>query len=269
MTALIPRRHLLPFLVLALAPLAAGEPEAAAPLKVLMLTGGCCHDYDSQKEILSVGMSSRANLDFTVVHEGGDSRNHKIAMLADPDWAKGHDVVLHSVCFGALEDVAFVEGIAKPHHDGVPAVMLHCSAHSYRAAKTDAWREAVGITSFSHEKQRELTVKTVAGEHPIMKGFPENWETPSDELYKVDKEWPGLVPLATAYGKETEKDHTVIWVNTYGKGKIFGTTLGHGNETVSHPVFLDLLTRGLLWTTGKLNDDGTPAAGYGPASAED
>jgi hypothetical protein len=29
-------------------------------------------------------------------------------------------------------------------------------------------------------------------------------------------------------------------------------------------VYLDLVTRGLLWACDKLNEDGTPKAGYGP-----
>ena len=28
-------------------------------------------------------------------------------------------------------------------------------------------------------------------------------------------------------------------------------------------IYLDLVTRGLLWACGKLRDDGTPQAGYG------
>jgi hypothetical protein len=31
------------------------------------------------------------------------------------------------------------------------------------------------------------------------------------------------------------------------------------------PRYLDLVTRGVLWATGHLQDDGTPAPGYGPA----
>ena len=53
----------------------------------------------------------------------------------------------------------FVEGIAAPHKAGLPAVMLHCSSHSYRAADTDEWRMCVGITSRSHEKNRDLLVQ--------------------------------------------------------------------------------------------------------------
>ena len=37
-----------------------------------MVTGGCCHDYEAQKKILSEGISARANVEWTIVHEGKD-----------------------------------------------------------------------------------------------------------------------------------------------------------------------------------------------------
>src|SRR5678815_604290 len=107
--------------------------DAPKPLRALMVTGGCCHDYENQKRILSEGISARANVEWTIVHEGGDTREHRVSIYEKPDWAKGYDVVLHNECFGSVNDVAFVEAIATAHKAGVPAVMLHCSSHSYRA----------------------------------------------------------------------------------------------------------------------------------------
>ncbi len=47
----------------------------------------------------------------------------------------------------------------------------------------------------------------------------------------------------------------VAWTNTYnGKAKVFATTLGHNNETVADSRYLDLVTRGLLWSVGKLDE---------------
>lgn len=243
----------------------AAPQVAVKPLKVLMVCGGCCHDYENQKLILAEGISARANVEFTVVHEEGekkDDRTHKVSIYEKDNWADDYDVVLHNECFGAVEDVAFVERIAKAHFNGVPAVMLHCSTHSYRTAKTDEWRKCLGQTSMSHEKNRDLTVKNIAEGHPVMKGFPAEWLDAKDELYKNEKLWENFVPLAQAYGEETKKDHNVIWVNTYGKAKVFGTTLGHGNETMQASVYLDLVARGLLWSCGKLGDDGKPLPGY-------
>lgn len=243
--------------------------QAATPtpaLKVLMICGGCCHDYEHQKLILAEGISARANVEFTIVHEEGPKgkadKEHKISIYEKDDWAKGYDVVLHNECFGAVVDVPFIERIAKPHFDGVPAVVLHCSTHSYRAAPTDVWRHVIGQKSMSHEKARDLHVKNIAPEHPVMKGFPAEWLDKTDELYKNEELYPGFVPLANAYGEETKKDHNLVWVNTNGKGKVFGTTMGHTNDTMSDPVYLDLVTRGLLWACGKLDDNGKPLPGY-------
>lgn len=240
--------------------------EGPKPIRALMVTGGCCHDYAAQKKIISAGVSARANVEWTIVHEGKD-RTDRVSIYAKPDWAKGYDVVVHNECYGAIEDVPYVERIARPHFEGVPAVMLHCSTHSYRAAKTDEWRQAVGQSSMSHEKSRDLVIKVTAADHPVMRGFPDGWRDPMDELYKNAKLWPELVPLATSYGVETKQDHVVIWTNTYGKGRIFGTTLGHSNATMQDPVYLDLVTRGLLWACEKLDENGKPLPGYGPSDA--
>ena len=244
---------------------AAPKPEVK-PLKVLMVCGGCCHDYDTQKLILGEGISARANVEFTVVHEEGPQgkkdKTHKISIYEKDNWAEGFDVVLHNECFGGVEDVAFVERIAKAHFAGVPAVMLHCSTHSYRTAQTDEWRKCLGQTSMSHEKNRDLKVRNVAEDHPIMKDFPKEWLDPKDELYKNEKLWENFVPLATAFGEDTQKDHHVIWTNQYGDARVFGTTLGHGNETMQDPVYLDLVARGLLWACGKLDENGKPLPRY-------
>jgi len=237
--------------------------DAPKPLRALMITGGCCHDYEAQKKILSEGISARARVEWTIVHEGKD-RTDRNSAYSNPNWARGYDVIVHNECYGMVDDVAFVESIAATHKAGTPAVMLHCSTHSYRMAKTDEWRMAVGITSMSHEKNRDLVIKRLNSTHPVMQGFPEVWNDPADELYKNEKLWPNTIPLAQAYGEDTKKDHVVIWVNTYGNARVFSTTLGHGNATMSHPVYLDLVSRGLLWACGKLDDNGKPAPGYEP-----
>jgi len=241
---------------------AGAEQKKVKPLKVLMVTGGSSHDYDSQKLILSKGIAARANVDWTIAHMGGKNRNRKIKLFMKTNWAAGYDVVVHNQCFGGVVDVPFVEGIARVHAEGMPAVMIHCTPHSYRNAKTDAWRKVVGVSSFSHEKHRPLAVQNMAVEHPVMKGFPKTWNTPNGELYKIDKLWPGVTPLGKAFGKDTQKDHVCIWTNTHGKMRVFGTTIGHHNETMRKKTYLDLVTRGLLWACGKLDKNGKPEPGY-------
>ena len=235
---------------------------AAEPIRALLVTGGCCHDYEAQEKILSEGISARANVTWTIVHEGTD-RTHYVSIYTNADWAKGFDVVLHNECFGQATNVAFVEGIVRAHSSGgVPAVMLHCSTHSYRYSSSDEWRKLLGVSSYQHGAKHAFEISNLQPSHPVMKGFPEKWQNFPDELYQLKKTWPDCVPLGKAISSK-ESGQTVIWLNNYGKARVFGTTLGHANETVQSEVYLDLVTRGLLWACDKLDADGKPKAGYG------
>lgn len=239
--------------------------DSGRPLHALMVCGGCCHDYEHQKHILSEGISKRANVRFTIVHEG-NNRTNRVSIYEKPDWWKGYDVIVHNECFGFVDDDKFIENIVAAHAAGVPAVMLHCSEHSYRQGRTDEWRKLLGISSFSHEKRRDLDIKVIQADHPVMKGFPGEWHDEEDELYKNEKLWPHMIPLAKAYGVDTKKEHICIWLNTYGTTRVFVTTLGHQNSTMSSDVYLSLVTRGLLWACDKLDEQGHPKPGYAARS---
>jgi type 1 glutamine amidotransferase len=237
--------------------------HAAEPLRALLICGGCCHDYEHQKDILTQGISTRANVTWTIIHEGDGTRNHEVSAYEKPDWAKGFDVVVHDECFGEVTNVDFIQRITQVHSNGLPAVLLHCSTHSYRMSQTDEWRKLLGVSSYRHQTLRAFEVQNIKPEHPVMKGFPAKWNDFPDELYEIVKFWPNCVPLGKGLG-EKDTEHVCIWVNTYGKARVFGTTLGHGNDTVQSDVYLDLVTRGLLWACNQLDDDGKPKPGYGP-----
>ncbi len=42
--------------------------SAAQPIRALLITGGCCHDYAHQKDILKQGLEQRANIVVDQVH---------------------------------------------------------------------------------------------------------------------------------------------------------------------------------------------------------
>jgi type 1 glutamine amidotransferase len=248
--------------------------EAPKPIHALLIAGGCCHDYVAQTNLLTKGISARANVTWDILFEGGSSRggvirDHQMSIYEKPNWAEGYDVVVHDECFGDQTNADFINHIAKAHFDGVPAVVIHCSIHSYRKSSTDEWRKLLGVSSFYHDAARKFQVENLQPDNPIMKGFPAIWQDPApDELYRMKKVWPNCVPLARTIATNMTPNTTCVWINTYGKARVFGTTLGHGNTTVSNPTYLDLVTRGLLWACNKLDADGNPAPGYGPAPGD-
>src|SRR2546428_13017712 len=157
------------------------------PLRALLATGGCCHDYDRQKVIIPEGVSQRANVEWKIVQEGGTSTKHRISIYEKPDWAAGYDVVVHNECFADIDDVDFVQNVLKPHREGTAAVVIHCEMHTFRALKTNIWREFLGVTSTHHGPQHPLDIKNLQPMNPIMKDFPPVWTTGKEELYAIDK----------------------------------------------------------------------------------
>lgn len=242
--------------MLLVAPLAsAEEKQEIKPIRALLITGGCCHDYGKQKHILPEAISKRANVEWVVVHQGGSRTDAKIPFYENKDWAKGFDVVVHNECFASVPDPAWTAGILKPHREGVPAVVIHCAMHCYRD-KTDEWFKFLGVTSRRHGANYPFEVVNLEPDNDIMKGFGEKWTTPKGELYIIEKLWPSAKPLAHAMSRDTKNNEVCIWTNMYNdRTRVFGTTIGHHNEEMSDEVFQNYVTRGLLWACDKLNDD--------------
>lgn len=228
---------------------AASKPS----LNILLITSGCCHDYDFQTKAMQLAMEERGvEAVWTVINEGGTGTSAKIDFYDDPNWAQGFDVVIHNECFAKTDDADYIRRITDPHKQGANAVVIHCAMHTYRDAKIDDWRKMLGVTSRRHEHKSNYVVDVVAKDHPIMAGFPDGHRTANDELYVIEKVWPNTTVLATSESEKNGKEHAVFWTNRYGKARVFGTTYGHSNETFQDKVFLDTLTKGTLWAAGKL-----------------
>ncbi len=252
------------------------------PLRVLLVAGGCCHDYATQTQLLKNGIEERINAIVTVVYNPDTTTEAKFEIYESDDWASGYDVVIHDECSANVTEQPYVDRILAAHRGGVPAVNLHCAMHSYRwgdfrkpvetGADNGGWYEMIGVQSTAHGKQSPIDVTYVAGGESIVEGLG-NWKTVNEELYNNVRVFGSTEVLATGVqetpagkkgGKATTSEAAVVWTNQYGptKTRIFSTTLGHNNETVGDDRYLDLLSRGLLWSTGHLNEHGQPAAGY-------
>jgi type 1 glutamine amidotransferase len=243
------------FLLTLILVFSAGIDMSAAPVKALLVTGGCCHDYENQKVILPEGVSERVKggVDWTIVHQGGKKTDVMIPLYRNEAWAEGYDIVVHNECFANVADEAFVQRILRPHREGLPAVVVHCTLHSYRkgSARTDWW-EFCGAHSPRHGPHHPFEVKFLKPEHEILKGLSE-WKTPKGELYYIQAAMPTMTPLAESKSEKTGKMETNIWVNEYGeqKTRVFATSIGHHNETIKDPNYLNMLARGFLWALGK------------------
>ena len=245
---------------------AADEPK---PLRVLLITGGCCHDYAKQKDILKNGLEERAYVVVDQVHTDDKSTKPPLAILGNADYAKGYDVVIHDECAADVSDPATIAAVLAPHRQGIPGVNLHCAMHSYRVGNAgtratngtvrSAWFDYLGLQSSGHGPQEPIALNLLGSAHAITKGQT-NWTTIKEELYNNIQIFPTATPLIKGTQSLKQKDGTikdvetvVAWANQYDKTRVFSTTVGHNNQTVADGRYLDLITRGLLWSCGKLD----------------
>ena len=230
---------------------------AQKPLKALFLTGGGYHDYEKLAPHLTTNISHLVNVTFDVSFD--------LNLLKNEKFADGYDVVVYDVCFDEA-DSSLLENALKATRNGKPTVMIHCAVHAFRRSdKVREWENCCGMRSKVHDPFHAFATERVNKTHPLLKNFPDHWETPGDELYQTIEVIDGAQPLLKVKSPHDGREHIVCWTHDYGRGHVFATTLGHDMNTAQSPDYLRLLANGILWACDKLGNDGKPADGFGAA----
>lgn len=271
---------LLPSLILCLGLSAlSAQAQAPKPLRILLLTGGCCHDYPAQKDILKAGIEKRLNAEVTQIHTDDKSTKPPLEIYGNPDYAKGFDLVIHDECAAAISDEAVIRGVLHPHENGIPGVNLHCAMHCYRIGNPNEpaeigtphglWFEYLGLQSSAHGPKEPIDITHLEKADPLSTKLPD-WTTVNEELYNNIKVFDTAKPITRGKqivknkdGTQKEVEYITAWTNLYkGKTRVFSNTIGHTSETVSDDRYMDFVSRGILWATDRLNADGSAKVGF-------
>jgi hypothetical protein len=232
------------------------KSDTAKPLKVLYITGGGYHDYEKLTPLLTGGMKKHANVEF--------DDKWGLDALRDKKLGEGYDAIVYNICYGQDNDLPLIENAIRVTREGKPTVLVHCSMHCFQAS--DAWTECCGMRTRVHDPYRAFGTEKVKADHPAIKQFPDDWKTPGDELYQtINLPETSTSLLQSSRLDAKGKKSTVCWVHKHGKANVFATTLGHDMKTCEQDAYHSLLAHGLLWTCGKLDENGKPAAGYAAA----
>lgn len=234
--------------------------EEKKKLKGLLVTGGGHHDYATQKNIITLEISKRISVEWDVLFEM-DPRRMK-GLLGTDDWAKGYDFIFYNFCFAREDDSEFIDKIVEVHKGGVPAIAMHCAMHTFHLFLRDqkpeekSWNKMLGVVSSGHGPHvpYDVTIADDQTKHPVVKGLPSKWRTPKGELYMVPSVLEGTTVLAYGDNGEQHKPaepQALAWVKEKDGFKLYATTMGHHNETVSTKEFLDMVANGITWATQK------------------
>lgn len=236
--------------------LSMAQSEPKKKIKALLVTGGGYHDYITQKTILTEGISKLIDVEWTIWHH--DNPKKLKEALSEQSWSAPYDIVVYSICHAKEKDANYINSIVNVHKEGKPMVAIHCTMHSYhwavgggKKSKEDKeWNKLLGVVSNNHQpKGPAIQVNQTEGKHSSYKTEIAEWKTPKGELYNIAKVYPTATILAN--GTDGEVTQPVVWVNKYGKANVFATTIGHHNQTMQTPEFLQTIADGMVWAVNE------------------
>ena len=196
------------------------------------------------------------------------------AILVNYDGRK--NVQSDYVGWGINAEWAFYDFIAS----GKGVIIYHSSMILGNPALPEEFVKLIG-GEFNFENggrkspKLEMTVNMDTTIHPITKGLSKSWMTAQEDFF-VNMTWlpdSKVKVLATVNDDAADYDinsmqkhlasvyqnininelpninqpHAVAWTNTYGKGRVFVVSIGHGADTIKRPTFVAMLCRAAEW----------------------
>jgi len=86
----------------------------------------------------------------------------------------------------------------------------------------------------------------------------ENDATKKDELEKARKDLKNAENFKPQI-RRTDNDYAMAWVREYGKGRVFYTALGHGDNVWKDPRFQNMVINAVKWSTGEVPGEAAPS----------
>ncbi|MCH9022374.1 MAG: ThuA domain-containing protein, partial [Planctomycetes bacterium] len=197
---------------------------------------------------------------------------HSSEMSAfDWDHLKRFDAVLfNNTTRLTFDDPARRKSLMRFVKEGKGVIGIHSATDNFYN-----WPEAarmMGGQFWGHPWHEKVTLKIEDPDHPCAKSFGGSSYEITDEIYQFRNEsysrerlriLASIDPAGTDMNKEKIKridgDFAVSWVQSFGKGRVFYSSLGHREEIFWNPVILQHYLAGIQFAMGDLKADTTPS----------
>jgi type 1 glutamine amidotransferase len=160
------------------------------------------------------------------------------------------------------------DGFIQWLQSGKAFIGMHSATDTFHGFRP--YIEMIGGEFDGHPWSQAVTVRVDDAGNPASKPFPKEFEI-NDEIYqfksysRADKdvllqldssneERPKVAPKKDATplgffqrGKRTDGDYAVSWVKTFGKGRVFYTSLGHRDQVWEDPRYQEHILGGIRW----------------------
>jgi len=258
-------------------------PAMAAPIKVMVLDGesaAAYHDWPLTSKIMKRELEDAGIFDVTVVSAprsdstaiadfdpGFDKYQVVVWNYDAPDWPQplkdkfeaymksgGGLVVVHAADNAFPDWPAWNEMTGLGGWRGRDALAGPHWFYDNGKVTSDVAPGAAGM----HGKRLPFRITSRAPDHPILRGLPDSWMHMGDELYsRLRGPGQNMTILATAWSDPADRgsghDEPMLMALTFGKGRIFHTTLGHDAWALSCVGFITTFQRGTEWAaTGRV-----------------
>ncbi|NLN78565.1 MAG: ThuA domain-containing protein [Armatimonadetes bacterium] len=215
-------------------PVFAGAPPPAAS-KVLFLVGGPFHDNPELYPIVQNLLQATGEFTVTVSRDLDQFK---------PENIKNYDlVIMYSTRLTPTPQQE--KGLIDFVSNGKGFVGIHSATDTF--LDSDAYWKMVGGRFTTHGNEL-FKVNMTGKSHPIVKGMSA-FEI-KDESYCHNYNPDAKMIVLARRDKDSEP---VAWVQYYGRGRVFVTSLGHDKVAWDNAGFQKLVLNGSRWATFRLN----------------
>ena len=253
------------------------KPKKARKLLVIESLHGMSHDTIPHANVMLQRMGALTGA-WEAVFDN-DLNNLRYPKIKDYD-----AVFLNSIVNEFLPDPALRDGFARYVREGGGLGGIHGTPWASR--NWTGFADMIGAQSAPHRIEQGV-MRVYDRASPIMKPFDGQDLDFREEYYRFEHAGPGrlrwdtvrvlltveldnpaIEPRPWNGYKRPDNVYPVTWISTYGKGRVFYSSLGHMPETFMSPPIVGHFLAGLQFMLGDLDADSTPNPRQGGATSQ-